>query len=93
MATVLVCYCICCIVCCCPAAVLQQHKNAVQACFTYHLNLGMLTFLLQVLHLAEVLHNTPKHPLCVKALQRRAAAYQVCCAVLAVVHTGAYYGR
>lgn len=32
---------------------------------------------LQVLHLAEVLHNTPKHPLCVKALQRRAAAYQV----------------
>jgi len=33
--------------------------------------------LLQVLHLAEVLHNTPKHALCVKALQRRAAAYQV----------------
>lgn len=33
--------------------------------------------LLQVLHLAEVLHNTPKHALCVKALRRRAAAYQV----------------
>lgn len=32
---------------------------------------------LQVLHLAEVLHNTPQHPLCVKALQRRAAAHQV----------------
>lgn len=32
---------------------------------------------LQLLHLAEVLHNTPQHPLCVKALQRRAAAHQV----------------
>jgi hypothetical protein len=32
---------------------------------------------MQVLHLADVLHNTPNHPLCVKALQRRAAAYQV----------------
>lgn len=49
----------------------------------------------QVLHLAEVLHNTPKHPLCVKALQRRAVAFQVrqmlcagryvtcCCSILA----------
>ncbi|WIA23793.1 hypothetical protein OEZ85_013473 [Tetradesmus obliquus] len=30
----------------------------------------------KVLHLADVLHNTPQHPLCVKALQRRAAARQ-----------------
>jgi hypothetical protein len=36
-----------------------------------------LTDLLQVLHLAELLHNKPKDPLCVKALQRRSAAYQV----------------
>jgi tetratricopeptide (TPR) repeat protein len=37
----------------------------------------LLLLLLQVLHLAEVLHHTREHPLCVKALQRRAAAHQV----------------
>lgn len=31
---------------------------------------------LQVLHIADALHNTPRDPLCVKALQRAAAARQ-----------------
>jgi hypothetical protein len=30
----------------------------------------------QVLHIADALHNRPRDPLCVKALQRRAAALQ-----------------
>ena len=31
----------------------------------------------QVLHVAEFLHNRPKDPLCAKALQRRAVARKV----------------
>ena len=38
---------------------------------------------LQVLHLAEFLHNRPSDPMCAKALWRRAAARKVSCAVLA----------
>lgn len=32
---------------------------------------------IQVLHLADLLHDAPKDPLCVKAYLRRAAAYEV----------------
>jgi hypothetical protein len=32
---------------------------------------------LQVLHIADFLHNKPHHPLCIKALQRRSAARKV----------------
>ncbi|WIA44309.1 hypothetical protein OEZ86_007106 [Tetradesmus obliquus] len=52
------------------------HANAAAAALKLQCYVQALEHCDKVLHLADVLHNMPQHPLCVKALQRRAAARQ-----------------
>ncbi|KAL6765116.1 hypothetical protein V8C86DRAFT_3128274 [Haematococcus lacustris] len=52
------------------------HANAAQAALKLKCYVQAIEHCDKVLHIADFLHNNPRHPLCVKAHVRRAAAYQ-----------------
>ncbi|MEW5303261.1 MAG: hypothetical protein WDW36_005969 [Sanguina aurantia] len=52
------------------------HANAALAALKMHCNVSAIEHCDKVLHIADVLHDTPNAPLCGKAYQRRACAYR-----------------
>lgn len=52
------------------------HANAAQAALKLSCFVQAVEHCDKLLHVADALHNNPKHELCVKALQRRATAYK-----------------
>lgn len=60
----------------------NEHESLSSAVQRSEIN---MTTVIQVLHLAEFLHNRPTDPLCAKALWRRAAARKVSTTTISVI--------